>query len=305
MSDLFRFSAARRWTYAALCLLFVVVLLTGCSRATPAAPATPEPAATIAPTQTVEPTITPTRKPTNTPTPNRTAQAAETATKVAADALKEVSPELETLGVTAEQGQIVWMQKKAEKLSVDEYLGSTYTLVSDQKLTDFIVHTDVTWNTSGGLAGCAILFRTDSKDMNDGGSYHFNIMRLQLDPIWDVEYIKLNKWQKTLTNGRIQHSQFIQDKQDSTNKLTLVVHGDTFIPYINGEKMMTVHDKKLTEGYLAFGAWQESGKTSCSFANSWLWLPASGGLDKVVSYQDGLVGTNVDTSFTPVNRPQH
>jgi len=96
-------------------------------------------------------------------------------------------------------------------------------------------------------------------------------MRLAHAPAWDIEFIRWGQWQGTLT-GELKFDSIIKDDPGSTNRITLMVRGDEFTPYINGKKMMTVNHNKLLDGLVAFAAWQESGKTSCIFDNGWLWL---------------------------------
>ena len=59
---------------------------------------------------------------------------------------------------------------------------------------------------------------------------------------------------------------------DSTNTVALVGQGSKFTAYINGQDMGSVTDSQLTEGAVGFAASQESGKTTCTFENGWLWI---------------------------------
>jgi hypothetical protein len=43
--------------------------------------------------------------------------------------------------------------------------------------------------------------------------------------------------------------------------------------YVNGEKLRMVKDDKiLEEGYTGLIVFQESGETTCTFINYWLWI---------------------------------
>jgi len=42
--------------------------------------------------------------------------------------------------------------------------------------------------------------------------------------------------------------------------------------YANGDRLGAFTDKTLSEGIVAYMAWQESGQTTCTFTNSWLWV---------------------------------
>jgi len=49
------------------------------------------------------------------------------------------------------------------------------------------------------------------------------------------------------------------------------VEGTTFTAYVNGTRLGRAVDSKLSEGRIAFFAWQESGETTCTFDNTWIW----------------------------------
>lgn len=63
----------------------------------------------------------------------------------------------------------------------------------------------------------------------------------------------------------------LQD-QGSTNSYLLVVQDDQMTIYANGKRLRTHYDKRLTEGTPAFFAGLESGETTCTFNNGWLWV---------------------------------
>ncbi len=263
----------------------IVMSLTACNpisllvQASPTATSSPIPSSTptststLTPTSTTRPTST-SRPPTETPKPNPTATERAKLRSTLEAALEKIAPEIDKVGLNASDGHIEWLNPDPYTLKVSSYGESQVTRFGEKSLKDFVLHTEITWNSTSGIAGCGVIFHADD-DFQNGGQYDFVLMRLQFQPRWDIEYWKFGRWQTTLT-GSLLPSNVINDEPLSTNKVTLVVKGDEFSPYVNGEKLQVVNSDKQPEGYLAFHAWQESGDTSCQFSNSWLWAPGPG-----------------------------
>jgi len=137
---------------------------------------------------------------------------------------------------------------------------------------DFVLKTKVAWNSTGGLAGCGVTFRAED-DVKDGAHYHLYLMRLQFMPYWDVEYHKFNKWQSTFTiTGKPLGTDKLNDDKNSSNVISLVARGKEFTPYFNGEKQRPATHDKLTNGNVALLAWHDSGKTTCKYSDTWVWV---------------------------------
>ena len=60
----------------------------------------------------------------------------------------------------------------------------------------------------------------------------------------------------------------------TTNGYILVAEGEKFTVYINDQRIGSFFDfnKTRSEGYFAFTAYQESGRGSCTFDNTVVWL---------------------------------
>jgi hypothetical protein len=264
----------KRLLLLSIFLAFVVTQTACGALAAPTNTATPVPSDTPLPTATPIPTNTP--APTDTPAPTATSTPDVTATREAratADMqaqIDRIAPELEGFGYDPDSGSLAWVADAPIAMSVSTYLEDKREQITEQAIGDFILVTDVAWRSSSGLAGCSLIFRSGD-DMDEGEQYVFPIMRLQNAPAWDIEYYKYGEWQSTLTLGKVQFSPALKDQQDDTNRLALVVHGDQIEPYINGYPQMVVTDGKLTDGQIAFETWQESGSTTCTFTNGWLW----------------------------------
>ncbi len=158
------------------CLTLVLALLAvGCTESTPPAPTlSPVPASTDtpSPSQTSTPTATPTATdtpqptdtatPTRTLTPNRTATQKVKATQTAEVVIQEIQAKLEKLDITIEDGYLGWYQKEPITIDLDSYADAHYAeLDEDLKAADFILKTDITWRSSGGLMTCGFIFRSE------------------------------------------------------------------------------------------------------------------------------------------------
>lgn len=261
------------------CVLFLLpVFLLSCSlsQAKLAAIPTETNTATLAPTNTPQPTNTPTslptatNTPTNTPTPDLTATAAAqaTATMDAFNAL--IQPDLEKYNIDPANGRLIWFGEKPVYLTAASYMGVESSVLEDVgNISDFVFQSDVTWNTSSGLAGCGFLMRSE-KDVKKGAQYWLNFFRLQNLPLWEVDYAKNGQYVYPL-NANNYTSGAIYDEQDSTNHVAVVAQGADISVYVNGELLGKLSDTKLKEGLLAFVVRQESGTTRCKFENSWVW----------------------------------
>lgn len=266
-------------------ILLLSMLLTGCGpkTAVKSAEATQEPAATQtpAPTNTPQPTSTNTLVPTDTPTPTATATLTATATPdrkatamtartATAEALIEkIKPDLEIYGYKPEDGHLAWSSDEEYILEANSYGAIRYHPLDDLgAISNFIVQSKVEWDTSGALAGCGFIFRAE-EDINEGKHHQFYMIRLQNAPAWTIEFVQFGRYQSSLVKGVF--SNHINDKNGTSNVITLVVNGRNITPYINGEKERTIEDVKLKEGLIALMTIQESGSTTCTFNDTWVW----------------------------------
>jgi hypothetical protein len=270
---------------ASLALVALLIASLGCgltaAQPTPTLTPTPPPTETATPLPTPTQTITPSPLPSETPTPTSTITPSPTpqwtktaearASKTAVAMAFQMVNDLEPLGLTLDQGNLGWFQ--TEQVEIDMYDPNTYYVQSpDPSLlaTNFIFSSEVTWESSGGLAGCGLVFRVNG-DLIRGEQYHFLTIRLSGFPGWDIERWKDGKWQSTLS-GRVMTSRAIDQGQGSTNKIVLVADEGTFTVYVNGERLGRVLGPNLKEGKLGFIGFQDSGTSTCIFDNSWVWI---------------------------------
>jgi hypothetical protein len=265
-------------TFRILSILVIsVFLLSACGgksaalQAVPTATTPPQPTATtVPPTATATQVPTDTPEPTSTPTPDLTATAAVQATATTDAVMAMVKPELDKVGVTPADGHLVWHNDEDIVLSATSYNEWNYQALKDAgSLKNFVMHADIGWNSTSGLAGCGFVFRS-GEDFDTSSQYKLLLVRLQSAPGWLMDYFNLGKWQYSL-NGSDDLSRAILDKPDSVNKLTLVARGQDLLTFINGEKMRLLESNKQLEGSAAFMVDQESGTTTCTFSNGWIY----------------------------------
>lgn len=260
-------------------LILLSILLSACGKATvkvePTIPPTSVSTSTNTPlpTKTSIPTSTPTLPPTATATPDKAATAAANKTATAVALSEMVKPDLTTYGINPEDGHVAWFNKDSINLEATSYSEEKYYPLNELgKVGDFVLKTNVTWDSTGGLAGCGITFRAD-EDVKQGGHYSFLMMRLQFQPYWDIEYHKFNEWQATFTvTGKPMSANQLDDEKNSDNDITLIARGENFDLYFNGEKQRTSTNNKLKDGAVSLLSWQDSGKTTCKYSDTWVWV---------------------------------
>jgi hypothetical protein len=233
---------------------------------------TPIPTDTPEPTATPLPTSTPTPEPTATSTPDRAATQAAMATQAAEQAIALVQKDLNKVGLALPPGRVGWMQDEEFSMEMSNYNTNYYAPVDESlKAKDFILKSDITWESTGGLVTCGFFFRSEG-NFEESKQYLFSMQRLSGLPDWRIAYLQYGRFQRNITGWR--SASAINQDQGATNELILQVIGGEYTLYINGERIGTFPDYsvKNDEGYLAYSGYQESGESNCTFKNSWIWL---------------------------------
>ena len=231
------------------------------------------PTATSVPTDTPQPTSTPlptdTATPLPTATPDLTATAGAKATEVAESVLAELDQLLKDTDVPYKEGHLAWQQSKpliVELSGPDDQL-----LAVDDKLTagNFVLKSDVTW-TASGIILCGAAFRSEP-DLEQGKQYRFLFLRLSGLPAWEIDVFEFGRYKNSPTD--VKFSGALDQGNAATNQFVLVVQDDQFNLYINQhhEGRYFDYSKQRTEGSFAFLGFQDSGKGTCEFENSWAW----------------------------------
>ncbi len=270
---------------------FVVVLLlsawiTGCNALAPQPTATPTPSDTPQPTDTPtpepsstpiptdtptpapSPTDTPTPTETSTPTPDMTATWSVEATAIAEAVIAEIGVELETIGLSTESGRLGWVGEGPVPMRITTYNTHDWFPMAEGKYySDFVMHTDITWESTSGLAICGFWFRAESLDAN-AEYYKFMTLRLSGLPLWVVQLWEFDDLVSSLAENT---TSVIDQANGSTNSYLLHLKGNLLTVYANGKRLGQVTITRRADGLLAYYILQESGETTCLFDNAWIW----------------------------------
>jgi hypothetical protein len=268
------------------------MLLLACGSATPEAePTSPPvveatntavpsdtPVPTELPTDTPEPTATDTPEPTATHTPEPTATldlaatAAFEATEAAAAIMDEIGADFELIGMDPAVGQISWTKPEAVDIRIDGYRSYNWFPVdNDREFSEYVMGVDITWESTGGWAICGLVVR-GGPDLTRDKYYLFQTIRLSGLPSWDVELWEFNSWLQT-SSGGIVDAPWIDQDNGATNEYLFFVEKDTVTIWANQTRLGRVVISSMDSGTIGYYAWQESGDTTCSFSNAWIWEP--------------------------------
>lgn len=249
-----------------------VILLSGCL---PGAPAQDEAATTVAetdapPTDTPLPSSTPPPTDTPTPVPTSTPDLDATSTAQAAAILSEISGFVDD-EIPYQDGALVWQQTKSITINMSgpQSEDNFREIGENVSAGNFVFKSDVTWNASGILI-CGAIFRSE-QNLDTGKQYQFYFYRLSGLPAYFIDVYEDGGFKNTISDAKF--SGDLDVSNDGTNQFVLVAQEEQFVVYINGQRQGRYFDysKQRAEGYFAFLAWQESGKGSCMFENSWIW----------------------------------
>jgi hypothetical protein len=257
-------------------VLIIGLIGIACNFSQPVSTATTEPTLLL-PTQppstvTSIPTNTPLPTDTPKPTPDKKATQSALATDTAQKAIDLINAELEGTDFSVDTGYLGWIQDEPYSIELKTYRDSLYSeFAEDLVASDFIIKTDVTWN-SEGLVYCGFLMRSE-KDFVNGKQYAFNNMRFSGLPAWDIEFWNNGEFQNNVT-GKVRFSDALNLENGSTNTFIIAVEGNEFTVYINGDRQGRFYDysNQATEGQFAWIGFQESGPSNCTFENSWIWV---------------------------------
>jgi len=259
-------------------IILITTLMTGCQ----SGPSAVEQAGTMVaqtvaaapPTVTAEPTNTALPVNTATPRPTPTPNMALTSTLEAFLVLSQLDAYVgENSDIPYGQGYLAWQQ--IEPISMDmsgpQRDGGVLQIISeDIRARNFIFKSNVTWSASGILI-CGLTFRAES-DLNKGKQYQFYFYRLSGLPAYKIDVYEFGRFKNTISDVRF--SDGIDSANNAANEFLLIAQNEQYTVFINGKQQGQYYDsnKQSTEGVLAFLAWQDSGKGSCKFENSFLWV---------------------------------
>jgi hypothetical protein len=277
-------SLTRRWLLGYALALILGISLGGCrSAAISSQPPSPETAP--APSRTTSPPLEPTSSPRPTVTPNPTDTPAVTATQAssqtptqgnratvaASRARSRIKDDLAQLDLRAGNGHLEWFQARPTSIDLDQYNQVDGTQFrGDPSAGDFILKSDITWESSGGPVTCGFIFRSEP-DLEGCAQYQFRMQGLSGQPSWAISFYQYGAFAADVSGTRA--SGAILTEQGSTNSVILFAEGEKFTLYINDQRIGSFYDfsQRRTEGFFAFLAQQETGESSCTFDNAWIW----------------------------------
>lgn len=261
-----------------VCLTLIVILASGCqtgpSALDQAATMIAQTVAAAPPTNTSLPPATPLPVETSTPKATATPNIALTTTVEAFGILSEVDVHVGTnSGVPYREGYLAWKQNESITIDMNgpqKEEGVVQEIGENVHAADFIFKSDVIWSASGLLI-CGLAFRAES-NLDKGGQYKFQFVRFSGLPAYAIEVYENGMFRNSISS--VKFADYIDSSNEATNQFVLVAQDERFVVYINGEQQGQYYDasKQRSEGLLAFHAWQDSGKGSCTFENSWLWI---------------------------------
>jgi hypothetical protein len=216
----------------------------------------------LPPTATATATKVPTNTPTITPDLAATAQAQLEGSIVA---------QLEDLELPSDTGEVGWVQTAPEVIELSGPEGFYQPFAEDLDVSDFVIQWEQTWETTA-WPWCGLYFRSDAS-YADGDYYAIYFLRFSGLPAWDIEYNRDGLYITTLTTD-FKFSNSLDINSGATNQITLAAVGNQFKLYINGHYEGVYYDfsSKLEKGRFAFYAYENSGSTTCTFDNTWVWV---------------------------------
>lgn len=227
------------------------------------------PTRTPRPTRTTYASRTPVPTSTETPLPNLTSTIEALLTQSVELKAAEVKAALQTVGLADITGDLSWFSEIPIEATIDAGQMLVPLFLEIGEFSDFALQTDVTWNTSGGFAGCGVIFLAE-EDLSQGGQYRFYTQRLSGAPTWSVEFWEFGK-QQSVAFDKAQTNPAIKIDQGSTNRYLLIKRNRLMTLYANDTRLGTVDVTKRSQGYFYLFAYQDARKTNCTFNNTWVW----------------------------------
>ena len=105
-----------------------------------------------------------------------------------AEQLAGIKSEIEEIGYSTDTGELGWVQTEAVEILVDDYMITRMHTFGDNLIAnDFILKTEITWESTSGLAGCGLIFRSEPNFVK-GEQYELAFLRLSGLPVWFLMY---------------------------------------------------------------------------------------------------------------------
>jgi hypothetical protein len=253
--------------------LIVVSLVLACGVSTPVATTSiPASTNTTVPTDTPEPTVAPTATPDLAATQTAEAEAALKAKE--ADAKEK----MDSLDIVSDPGSLKWVQSESVVVKNTGYWQFAYApLVDGIEAENFVFKTEITWEATS-LVYCGFVFRSATEDpekIDKSIHYKFYFMRFSGLPYWEIAAFKRNgAFSHFITGDKARFAGALNMDNGGTNEIVFVARGNEFTVFINGERQSRFFDDSniSSKGYFAGLSDQDTGSSSCTFENGWLWI---------------------------------
>lgn len=193
---------------------------------------------------------------------------------------------LSLLGLNAESGYLAWQTDQPATLVAEGPGDSPLADLRGFEFQNFVLSADIAWTMApdegneGGIGGCGIAFRAQ-----DNFSGEVLLFSMQLQPLvssWNLEHWDGSKNQ-TLLGGLAESDLFGNEgvyddsiKPDS-NHVLLFANAGAAIVYVNGRQLGSEYEIGEIAlpyehgGGIAFYPWSNSGTSTCTMTNVWVW----------------------------------
>lgn len=252
--------------------LVVLSLILACGTTVPAATAIP--AATDPPVAS----DTPEPSPVPTSTPDLAATQAVLAEQTREAMSAGVEDTMESLDIVADPGHLEWVQADSVAVKNTGYWEFTYGVLAEGiEAANFVFRTEITWEATS-LVYCGLAFRSASGDPDNIGKsihYKFYFMRFSGLPYWEIAaYKKSGEFSHYITGSKPRFAGALNMDNGGKNDIVFVARGNEFTVFINGERQSRFFDDSriTSKGFFAGLTAQDTGSSSCTFENSWLWI---------------------------------
>jgi hypothetical protein len=259
-------------------LMLVMSFVLSCSIFGSAAPlptTAAQPSNTVAPADTAEPMDTAEPAATEKPTVDREgtqeAKAEKTSaaeTEYAGAVLGEIEGKLDEVGERLGNGSVAWMYPDPVVIDSSKPNMVSYNLIEGVEVANFAYHANVTWETKQkvGIVYCVVMFRIEG-DLDTESWYMMRMGRVS--GAGHVLFDVMRGWTIMGESGDI--SGYIHDANGAENELILVAQANQFTVFVNGKQATVWWNTKVERGGFGLGTMQDTGSSTCTFSNNWIW----------------------------------
>jgi hypothetical protein len=187
-----------------------------------------------------------------------------------ANAQAPILAELATLGIDTSVGKVGWIHPDVTLTADDTesitYINNFATMIA----RDFVLASDITWNTQFGTSGCGFALRSNGDEEALDGY----LEAISRGGNGTALYIKMEDGSEQNFDApeADEIDPNFQGNNDTTNRLTVVFQGSHLKVYTNGVLISEYDDTSFERGFVALVALSNDGVTTCQFSNTWLWL---------------------------------